>query len=90
MKEKPSKFAEILRHRKDSPAPEAERPAKRGRPGGKAKRNNPEYVQVTAYIRKTIYEETKINLIRLNNREFSGLVEELLLDWNWKQSNRSQ
>jgi len=43
---------------------------------------------VTAYIPKKLHEETKINLIRLNNREFSELVEELLLDWNWKQAGR--
>jgi len=44
-----------------------------------------DYVQVTAYIRSKVYEEAKINF---NNREFSGLVEELLLDWNWKQEDR--
>jgi hypothetical protein len=70
--------------RKDNPTPEAEAPAKRGRPGGHGKRKNPSYAQVTAYIPKKLRDETKVNLIRLNNREFSQLVEELLWDWNMK------
>jgi hypothetical protein len=85
MKDKPSKFSEILRHRKNSPTPEAEPPAKRGRPGGKGKRLNPDYAQVTAYIPKALHDETKVNLIRQGNREFSELVEELLTGWNLKQ-----
>jgi len=85
MKDKPSKFAEILRNRKDSPPPEIAAPAKRGRPGGQGKRQNPNYAQVTAYIRTTVHDETKINLIRQGNREFSELVEELLTGWNLKQ-----
>ena len=60
---------------------------KRGRPGGQGKRGNPNYAQVTAYIPKTLHNETKVNLIRQNNREFSELVEELLTGWNLKQGN---
>jgi hypothetical protein len=51
MKEKPSKFADMLRTRRDE-----EPPAKRGRPGGQGKRGNPDYAQVTAYIPKTLHE----------------------------------
>jgi hypothetical protein len=87
MKEKPSKFADMLRTRKDDETPETEPTAKRGRPGGQGKRKNPNYAQVTAYIPKKLHDETKVNLIRLNNREFSQLVEELLWDWNLKQKN---
>ncbi len=87
MKEKPSKFADMLRTRKDDETPEVEPTAKRGRPGGQGKRGNPNYAQVTAYIPKKLHNETKVNLIRLNNREFSQLVEELLWDWNMKQKN---
>jgi hypothetical protein len=87
MKEKPSKFADILRTRKDDETPEAEPSAKRGRPGGEGKRGNPNYAQVTAYIPRKLHDETKVNLIRLGNREFSQLVEELLWAWNLKQGN---
>jgi hypothetical protein len=83
MTAKPSKFKEMLRNRKEGEDSGAEQP-KRGRPGGRGKRGNPDYVQVTAYIRGKIHEETKINLIRQGNREFSELVEELLLMWNAK------
>lgn len=84
MKDKPSKFAELLRTRKDDESPEPV--AKRGRPGGQGKRKNPDYAQVTAYIPKTLHDETKVKLIRQDNKEFSLLVEELLTDWNRKQS----
>jgi hypothetical protein len=88
MKESKSKFADILRDRQENPPdtspPEA--PGKVGRPGGKRKRLNPDYVQATAYILRTVHEETKINLIRQGNREFSQLVEELLVAWNQQQS----
>jgi hypothetical protein len=87
MKESKSKFAGILRERQDN-APESSTPeaaAKVGRPGGKGKRLNPDFAQVTAYIPKTLHNETKVNLIRQGNREFSELVEELLLTWNKSQ-----
>jgi hypothetical protein len=77
----------MLRTRKDGDTPEAEPPAKRGRPGGEGKRGNPNYAQVTAYIPRKLHDETKVNLIRLGNREFSQLVEELLWAWNLKQGN---
>lgn len=83
MKEKPSKFAGLLRSRHDS---ETEPTAKRGRPGGKGKRLNPDYSQVTAYIPTKLHDETKINLIRQGSGEFSKLVEELLVEWNRKQA----
>lgn len=87
MKEKPSKFADMLRTRKDGEV--AEPAAKRGRPGGQGKRGNPDYAQVTAYIPKKLHDETKVNLIHLNNREFSQLVEELLRNWNMEQNGKN-
>jgi len=42
---------------------------------------------VTAYIPKTLHDETKVNLIRQDNKEFSQLVEELLSGWNLKQGS---
>ena len=84
MKDKPSRFADMLRTRKEG---REEPAAKRGQPGGQGKRGNPDYAQVTAYIPKTLHDETKVNLIRQGNKEFSQLVEELLTDWNFKQGN---
>jgi hypothetical protein len=86
---KPSRFAGILRDRAHSSKPEtaAETKPKRGRPGGQGKRLNPDYSQATAYIPTTLHDETKINLIRQGNREFSELVEELLAAWNRAQSD---
>jgi len=84
MTNKPSKFAGLLRERQEEAAAAPE--ATRGRPGGRGKRLNPDYSQVTAYIPAKLHDETKINLIRNGNREFSNLVEELLTAWNQKQS----
>ena len=82
---RPSKFADMLRTRKDGETEEA--PAKRGRPGGQGKRGNPDYSQVTTYIPKTLHDETKVKLIRQGNKEFSLLVEELLTAWNQQHGN---
>ena len=89
MKETPSKFTELLRNRQGNSEPKAKATPKPGRPGGQGKRGNPDYAQVTAYIPKTLHDETKVNLIRQGNREFSQLVEELLSGWNLKQSAKN-
>jgi hypothetical protein len=53
---------------------------KRGRPAGK--RSNPDFEQVTAYIRKRTHADVKIALLREGQkREFSALVEDLLAGW---------
>lgn len=87
MKATPSKFAGLLRQRQENSAPDApaEGNPKRGRPGGRGKRLNPDYSQVTAYIPTKLHAETKINLIRQGGREFSELVAELLAAWNQQQ-----
>ncbi len=52
----------------------------RGRP--RAKRSDPNYVQVTAYIRAQTHQRAKIALLEEGKRrEFSDLVEELLSEW---------
>lgn len=52
----------------------------RGRPTGK--RSDPDFEQVTSYIRKQTYADVKIELIKEGQkREFSELVEELLSKW---------
>ena len=55
-------------------------PVKRGRPLGK--RSNPDFEQVTAYVRSQTYRQTKIALLQQDQLEdFSELVEELLTEW---------
>lgn len=52
----------------------------RGRPPGK--RTDPDFAQVTAYIRKTTHRGVKLRLLQEGQgREFSELVEELLAGW---------
>jgi hypothetical protein len=50
----------------------------RGRPHGK--RSNPDYQQVTIYIPRALYNQTRITLIQEGGKEFSELVEELLTE----------
>ncbi len=53
---------------------------KRGRPPGK--RSDPDFEAITAYIRKDTHRDVKIALLRKGNRrEFSELVEDLLVAW---------
>ena len=56
-----------------------------GRP--RAKRTDPEYTQITAYIRRTTHQSAKMKLLKeqLQNggrgRDFSELVEDLVATW---------
>ncbi|MDQ3749799.1 MAG: hypothetical protein M3367_12445 [Acidobacteriota bacterium] len=43
------------------------------------KRSNPDYTQITAYIRKNTHEEVMRKIYK--QQEFSELLEELLTDW---------
>ena len=54
-------------------------PGKVGRPKGK--RSNPDYRQVSAWIRRDTYDRVSVKLIKENRREFSDLVQALLEDW---------
>lgn len=46
------------------------------------KRSNPEYRQVSAWIRIATYQKVTDRLfLKENRREFSDLVETLLVDW---------
>jgi hypothetical protein len=49
------------------------------RPPGK--RSDPDFEQVTAYIRKETHKAVKIELLKNGRQEFSELVEELLQQW---------
>lgn len=54
--------------------------AKLGRP--RAKRSDPDYCQVTAYIRRKTYQNVRIKLMQQGDtQEFSELVENLLAEF---------
>jgi hypothetical protein len=86
-----TRFSGVLKpHKRPADAPEAEyraEPAARpGRPPGK--RSDPDFEQVTAYIKRKTYVGVKIELLKESQdqekgqgREFSDLLEELLTDW---------
>ena len=90
MTAKVSKFQAVLSSREVSEEPQEEAinfvekvipvssPATRmGRPKGK--RSNPDYTQVTAYIRQDTYKDIRVLLLQKGDgQEFSELVEELL------------
>ena len=45
------------------------------------KRSDPDFEQVTAYIRKETRQTVKIELLKNGRQEFSQLIEELLQQW---------
>lgn len=54
---------------------------RRGRPAT-GKRNDPEFDQTTAYVRKETYKAVRIALIEAGEEmDYSDLVEELLAKW---------
>ena len=61
-----------------SPAAPASSSVKTGRPPGK--KSNPEYSQVTVYLRKGIHQTAKKFLID-DEKEFSELVDVLVSNW---------
>jgi hypothetical protein len=62
-------------------SPQADAPKRRGRPAT-GKRNDPEFDQTTAYVRKDTYKAVRIALIEDGEeRDYSELVEELLAKW---------
>ncbi len=69
---------EPARPAEDEAVPEQK--PKRGRPRGK--RSDPAFESVTAYIRRDTHLKVKMELLRRGGRkEFSELVEELLVEW---------
>ena len=55
------------------------------RPQGAGKRGDPDYRQVSAYVRKDTHQKVKMALLE-EEREFSELVEDLLRDWLAKRT----
>jgi hypothetical protein len=63
-----------------SGSPEIQQSARSGRPAGK--RTDPDYTQITAYIRKDTHHAVKLRLLQEGQgREFSELVQDLLEGW---------
>lgn len=61
--------------------PPTTEPPKIGRPKT-GKRSNPDYIQVSAWVRKDTYRRVTDRLyLKENRREFSDLIQVLLVDW---------
>lgn len=76
---RPGKPGTALAVVKPPPAPEGTATGGKTRVG---KRNDPDYDQVTAYIRKETHKRAKIALLEQpDKQEFSELVEQLLTQW---------
>jgi len=60
-------------------APEVVSAQKNGKLKSLGKRSNPNYTQITAYIRKDTHESVMRKIYK--RQEFSELIEELLTDW---------
>lgn len=72
---KSSKSSQKTEQQSDAPA------KRRGRPAT-GKRNDPEFDQTTAYVRKDTYRAVRIALIEEGeDLDYSELVEELLAKW---------
>jgi|ERR1035438_9584618 hypothetical protein len=70
-------------------APDTERPTV-GRPKT-GKRSNPDYQQVSAWIRRDTYRRAMDRLyVKEDRREFSDLVQVLLEDWLKTSSKKSE
>ncbi len=55
------------------------KPAKKEEFKRTGKRSNPDYTQITAYIKKNTHEDVMRKIYK--RQEFSELLEELLTDW---------
>ena len=69
----------FLQSMRESPETPAAPERRRGRPRGK--RSNPEYEQVTIYIRRDTHQDAKIVLLKAGRLEFSDLVQRLVAGW---------
>lgn len=64
-----------------APTPPLTPPSTRGRPAN-GKRSNPDYEQVSCYLRRVTHAEVQVRLIREGKkRDVSDLIEELLSEW---------
>ncbi len=59
--------------------------ASRGRPAT-GKRSNPDYQQVSCFVRKETYQEAQVELLRQGKKQdFSDLVDDLVSQWLQKR-----
>lgn len=77
-----SKFSGLFNARRKVEADASEQKRGRGRPRGHAggKRDDADYTQASAYIRKETHRKVKAALID-EEKEYSELIEELLTEW---------
>ncbi len=83
-----SRFDDLMeakRSGRDEAAPESPGRGCPPRSQGAGKRGDPDYRQVSAYVRKDTHQKVKMALLEVD-REFSELVEELLRDWLTKRT----
>lgn len=83
-KQKQGKFGGVVQARSVAEAsgnqvPENTGTPKLGRPAGK--RSDTNYRQVSAWVRKSTYDEATIQLVKMGRIEFSEAVENLLRLW---------
>ena len=80
----PTEEAPKRRPRKSSSPAPAAAPRKVGRPPGK--KSDPDYAQVTVYLRRANHLAAKKRLLD-NGKEFSELVDELVTAWLQKSGS---
>lgn len=86
-----SNIFEAKRRPQDQSTPEQAPTATSKRSRQTGKRSDPDFEQVTAYIRRQTHQETKIALLQEGSgRQFSELVEELLSKWLSDKNAKSQ
>jgi uncharacterized Rmd1/YagE family protein len=72
--------AGIIQQTDNQPNNESGETRRRGRPNGK--RSNENFRQVTAYVGKETYKQTKMKLLAADEpQEFSELIDDLLVRW---------
>ena len=84
MTDKKSKFADVaerVTQRRSEPEASPALPAPVAKASrARGKKNDPNYVQVTVYLRKSVHQTAKKILID-QEREFSELVDDLVSQW---------
>ena len=80
-----TKFKNILdvaRTRQPAPAEPQAAPRRAGKEKRAGKRSDPEFEQITAYVRRATYRKVKVALLQEGSgQDFSDLVETLLAQW---------
>ena len=82
---KSSKFSSVIAAHRGDPEPEPAASDRQANPPGRpdnGKRSDPEYAQVSAWVRKYTHRQVKIKpLTKADERDFSELVQSLLEAW---------